>query len=83
MRDRQGDGERGRIDVGDADRIAVAGGEREARILVDRSALPGTLFTGASLTAVTLKVIVLGDLVGIDAAAAVPPLSRTWKVKVE
>ena len=41
----------------------------------------GTVLTGASLTAVTSMVIVLG--VGSRSTpGAVPPLSRTWKVKL-
>ncbi len=43
---------------------------------------PGTTLTGASLTAVTLKVMVLGLWSVSTPPLAVPPLSCTWKVKV-
>src|SRR4051794_27083943 len=43
--------------------------------------VPGTELTGASLTAVTLMVRVLGDWSRSTPPLAVPPLSCTWKVK--
>ena len=42
----------------------------------------GRLEVGASLTAVTLTVIVLGVASRLTPPLAVPPLSRTWKVKL-
>src|SRR3954464_7173914 len=44
--------------------------------------VPGTELTGASLTAVTLMVRVLGDWSRSTPPLAVPPLSRTWNVKL-
>ena len=40
----------------------------------------GRVLTGASLTAVTLKVMVLGEASVFWPPLAVPPLSMTWKV---
>ena len=44
--------------------------------------MPGTAETGASFTAVTLNLNVLGDWSRSTPPFAIPPLSRTWKVKV-
>ena len=43
---------------------------------------PGTVFTGASLTALTLNVIVLALWSRATPPLSVPPSSRTWNVKL-